>query len=48
MSPANLLIGILVAAIVYVVAAIFLPAPLPLLLALLVLVVVLFGGIRVP
>lgn len=38
------LIGLLVAALVYYVAASFLPAPFPLLLALLVLVLAFFGG----
>ena len=41
----SLLVGLIVAAIVFVVAGLFLPAPLPLLLALLVLVAVLFGGV---
>ena len=44
MNIVNLLVALIVAALVYIVAATFLSTPIPLLLALLVLVVGLFGG----
>jgi uncharacterized membrane protein YccC len=44
MDIVNILVALIVAAIVYVVAATFLAPPIPLLLALLVLVLGIFGG----
>lgn len=44
MNIVNILVALIVAAIVYVVAAIFLSSPIPLLLALLVLVLGIFNG----
>jgi uncharacterized membrane protein YccC len=44
MDIVNILVALIVAAIVYVVAATFLSPPIPLLLALLVLVLGIFGG----
>jgi len=47
MNIVNLLIGLILGAIVYVVAAMFLPSPIPVLLALLVVIVAIFGdGLR--
>lgn len=43
----NILVACIIAAIVYVVAAMFLSPPLPVLIALLVLVIGIFGGFRV-
>ncbi len=46
MSIVNILVGLLVAALVYYVAALFLPGPIPIILALLVAVAAIFGGTR--
>lgn len=44
MDIGSLLLGLLVAALVYVIAGLFLSPPIPLILALIVLVLALFGG----
>lgn len=47
MDIGNLLLGLLVAALVYVIAGLFLSAPIPLILALIVLVLAIFRGVGV-
>ena len=46
MSLISLILGILVGYVVYLLAGMFLPAPLPLILGLVVFIIVAFGGQR--
>jgi hypothetical protein len=46
-SLVGLLVGLIIAALVFWVCSMFLPPPVPLLLALLVVVVVLLGGVSI-